>query len=177
MNEATERSHLRELRRDLHRRLELAWREFYTTSRIVDELDRIGVDERYYGREAIASEHRMAVPDDPNVEANLVRAREAGAREDVLEAAAGGYTGAVAVIEQGHGPVVALRVDIDGLPRTESSSRDHFPVAEGFRSEHDGRMHACGHDAHVATGVGILDAVKDSDFAGTLKVFFQPGEE
>ena len=177
MSEATERSHLHELRRDLHQRPELAWREFYTTSRIIDECERIGVDELYYGAEAIAPEHRMAVPDERELEESLARAREAGARSDVLEAAAGGYTGAVAVLEKGDGPTVGLRVDIDGLPRAESEEESHVPAREAFRSRHEGRMHACGHDAHVAIGIGVLEAVTESDFAGTLKVFFQPGEE
>jgi aminobenzoyl-glutamate utilization protein A len=177
MSEATERSHLTVLRRDLHRRPELAWREFYTTSRIVEELERIGVDELYYGKEAIAPEHRMAVPDERELEGSLERAREAGARSDVLEAAAGGYTGAVAVLRKGDGPTIALRVDIDGLGRAESEEEGHLPVREEFRSIHDERMHACGHDAHVATGVGVLEALQESDFEGTLKVLFQPGEE
>jgi aminobenzoyl-glutamate utilization protein A len=38
-------------------------------------------------------------------------------------------------------------------------------------------MHACGHDAHATIGLGVLEAVKESEFEGTLKVFFQPGEE
>jgi aminobenzoyl-glutamate utilization protein A len=177
MSDATNRSHLSDLRRDLHRQPELAWREFYTTSRIIDELERVGVDELYYGREAIAPEHRMAVPDESELEGSLARAREAGARSDVLEAAAGGYTGAVAVCRQGEGPTVGLRVDIDGLPRAESNAESHLPTREAFRSIHDERMHACGHDAHVAIGVGVLEAVKRSDFSGTLKIFFQPGEE
>ncbi|PSP75553.1 amidohydrolase [Halobacteriales archaeon QS_3_64_16] len=177
MSQVTERSHLSELRRDLHQRPELAWREFYTTSRIIDELERIGVDELYYGKDALAPEHRMAVPNEGELEASLERAREAGARSDVLEAAAGGYTGAVAVLEQGEGPTIGLRVDIDGLPRAESQEEGHLPVREEFRSLHDERMHACGHDAHVATGIGVLEALKESDFSGTLKVFFQPGEE
>jgi aminobenzoyl-glutamate utilization protein A len=38
-------------------------------------------------------------------------------------------------------------------------------------------MHACGHDAHAAIGLGVLESIADSDFRGTLKVLFQPAEE
>ncbi len=38
-------------------------------------------------------------------------------------------------------------------------------------------MHACGHDAHITFGIGVIEAVKASDFSGTLKVVFQPAEE
>src|SRR5699024_9669181 len=103
-------------------------------------------------------------------------ARAAGAREDVLEELKGGYTGVVAVLERGEGPTVALRVDIDGLPREESESDDHTPTKEGFRSETDA-MHACGHDSHITMGIGVLEAIAESDFRGTFKVCFQPGEE
>ncbi|MEM4781093.1 MAG: amidohydrolase, partial [Halalkalicoccus sp.] len=95
----------------------------------------------------------------------------------ILERLDGGYTGCVAVLERGDGPTIGLRVDIDGLLREESRDDDHVPAAEGFRSEHEGAMHACGHDAHATIGLGVLEAVKESDFEGTLKVFFQPGEE
>ncbi|MFP8953912.1 amidohydrolase [Natrialbaceae archaeon A-arb3/5] len=166
------------LRRDLHRKPEPAWCEFYTTARIVDELEsRFDLDELYVGREAIAADHRLAVPDDAELEGWYERAREAGADEAILERLKGGYTGAVAVVEQGEGPTVGLRVDIDALPRTESDDPDHHPVAEGFRSEHEGAMHACGHDAHVTIGIGVLERIVDGDFSGTLKVFFQPAEE
>jgi len=59
----------------------------------------------------------------------------------------------------------------------ESDEREHRPAAEGFRSEHDGYMHACGHDAHLAMALGTLERVKESEFDGTLTVFFQPAEE
>jgi aminobenzoyl-glutamate utilization protein A len=173
----TTRDALVELRRDLHRKPEPAWREFYTTARVVEELERIGVDELYVGRAALDSEERMAVPDDADLEPWLERAREAGAREDVLDQCAGGHTGAVAVLERGDGPTVALRVDIDALPITESEADNHLPAREGFRSEHEGTMHACGHDAHATIGLGVLQRVKDSDFQGTFKVLFQPAEE
>ena len=165
-----------ELRRDLHRHPEPAWREFYTTSRIVDECERIGVDELHVGPDVLANGERTAVPDDAELQRWSDRAREAGAREDVLDRLKGGYTGAVAVLERGEGPTVALRVDIDGLPREESESEEHTPVREGFRSE-TGAMHACGHDAHATIGIGVLEAIAESDFQGTLKLLFQPGEE
>jgi len=164
-----------ELRRDLHRYPEPAWREFATTARVVKEVERIGVDELYVGREVLAGE-REALPDAEEIEMWFKRAQDAGADEETLAKLEGGYTGAVAVLKQGEGPTVGLRVDIDALPRAESESPDHTPAAEGFRSE-TGAMHACGHDAHMAIGIGVLEAVKESDFSGTLKVFFQPAEE
>ncbi|WP_440765553.1 amidohydrolase [Natronorubrum sp. DTA7] len=167
------------LRRDLHRKPEPAWCEFYTTARIVAELEsRVDLDELHVGPDAIAGDHRMAVPDEAELAVWLERARDAGADEAVLERLEGGHTGAVAVLERGEGPTVGLRVDIDALPRKESDDPDHVPAAEGFRSEHEGAMHACGHDAHATIGIGVLERIAESDdFAGTLKVFFQPAEE
>ena len=164
------------LRRDLHRHPEPGWCEFYTTARLVDELETRPLDALYVGPEILADD-RMAVPDDDELDEWFERARAAGAREDVLERLRDGETGLVAVVERGDGPTVGLRVDIDALPVTESDSTDHVPATEGFRSENEGYMHACGHDAHAAIGVGVVDAVLDSEFDGTLKVFFQPSEE
>ncbi|WP_135533581.1 amidohydrolase [Halostella pelagica] len=167
-----------DLRRDLHRHPEQAWREFYTTARIVEAVERVGTDALHVGPDALATDERMGVPDEDAIEAAYERAREAGADEDVLEQLAGGYTGLIAERHLGDGPTVALRVDIDGLPITESTDdATHLPATEGFRSEHEGSMHACGHDAHATIGVGVLDAIADTDFSGTLKVLFQPAEE
>jgi aminobenzoyl-glutamate utilization protein A len=164
------------LRRDLHRHPEPAWREFYTTARIVDELETRPLDALYVGPEVLGEERRV-VPDDADLDAWMDRAREAGARDDVLDRLAGGYTGAVAVLERGTGPTVALRVDIDALPIREAEGEDHHPARAGFRSENEGFMHACGHDAHATIGIGVVDALVESDFEGTLKVVFQPSEE
>src|SRR4051794_14594253 len=70
------------------------------------------------------------------------------------------------------GPHVLLRADMDALPMPEDTGLD-------FASEVDGAMHACGHDAHVATLVGaarVLCARRD-ELAGRVRFMFQPGEE
>lgn len=71
------------------------------------------------------------------------------------------------------GPCVALRADIDALPLTEVAGRDDY------RSSIDGKMHACGHDAHVAIQLGaarILASMRDT-MRGSVKLLFQPAEE
>jgi amidohydrolase len=82
-------------------------------------------------------------------------------------------TGVVAVIKGTRpGPVLGIRADMDALPIQEEN-----PVA--YCSQHDGVMHACGHDGHVAIALGTayyLARHRDS-FAGTVKIIFQPAEE
>jgi aminobenzoyl-glutamate utilization protein A len=119
----------------------------------------------------------MALPPDERLDEWFERARERGADPDLLDRMEGGNTGVVAVLDRGEGPTVGLRVDIDGLFVEESRDADHVPVAEGFRSETEGTMHACGHDAHMTWGLGTLDRIRESEFAGRLVVFFQPAEE
>ncbi|RZV11356.1 aminobenzoyl-glutamate utilization protein A [Natrinema hispanicum] len=170
------RNRLVSVRRRLHRHPEPAWREFTTTARLVDEIRSIGVDELAVGSAAYDPADRMAVPD-ADLEPWRERARERGVDEDLLEQLSGGTTGAVAVVERGEGPAIGLRVDIDGLFIEESTDGEHVPAAEGFRSEIDGTMHACGHDAHMTWGLAALEAIAESDFSGRLVVFFQPAEE
>ena len=171
------RERLVSLRRDLHRYPEPAWCEYFTTSRLVDELERVGVDDLVLGGTLVAADQRMAVPDSATLDEWLAAARDRGARDDVLETATGGFTGALATIDRGEGPTVCVRVDIDALPIRESDANGHAPADGGFRSENEGYMHACGHDAHATIGIGVLETVADSDFSGTLKVLFQPAEE
>ncbi|EMA69602.1 amidohydrolase [Halorubrum kocurii] len=175
MNEPI-RDRLASVRRRFHRHPEPAWREFLTTATLVEEIRSIGVDELAIGPDAYDPADRMAVPDadlGPWVE----RARDRGADPELLDRMTGGNTGAVAVLDRGEGPSIGLRVDIDGLFIEESTDPDHDPVDEGFRSEIDGTMHACGHDVHMTWGLAVLEAIAESDFAGRLVVFFQPAEE
>ena len=165
------------LRRELHRHPEPAWCEFATTARIVEELERLDVDEVRVGPEILAEDARLELPDEETLHGWFDRASETDADPDVLDRLEGGYTGAMATLDGGEGPTIALRVDIDGLPQREADGAEHTPAAEGFRSVHEGYMHACGHDAHMTIGLGVLREFAKSGFDGTLKVFFQPAEE
>lgn len=73
---------------------------------------------------------------------------------------------------KGDGPHVLLRADIDALPGTEKNGCD-------FPSLHPGMMHACGHDTHIASLLGVVKylAARRNEFAGTVRFVFQPGEE
>ena len=82
-------------------------------------------------------------------------------------------TGLVAQIKGNpNGPVVAIRCDIDALPIQEETSLS-------YKSKINGRMHACGHDFHMAAILGAAYLVKrhQSSLIGTVKFIFQPGEE
>ena len=177
MGDPTLAASYRSLRREFHQQPEPAWCEFYTTSRLIDELEQREIDDIRYGSAIHAPDSRRNIPDDTTLAEWRQRAREAGANDDVLATIGDGFTGAVAVVERGDGPTIALRVDIDALPITEADSDDHHPTAAGFRSTNEGYMHACGHDAHATIGLGVLDRVLDGDFEGTFKLLFQPAEE
>lgn len=124
--------YLTALRRELHRRPELALREYETARVIERELDKAGVERGRIGETGVLGVLRGAAP----------------------------------------GSVVALRADIDALPIREESGA-------AYRSETDGVMHACGHDAHVACllGAARILAERRETFSGEIRLIFQPAEE
>ncbi len=85
-----------------------------------------------------------------------------------------GKTGVTGLIKgtKGDGKVIMLRADMDALPILEE-------VEAEYKSTVDGKMHACGHDAHTAMLLGVSRILmqKRDQFKGTVKVLFQPAEE
>ncbi|MCX2450527.1 M20 family metallopeptidase [Pedobacter sp. PLR] len=83
-------------------------------------------------------------------------------------------TGVVGLITGGipSDKIIALRADMDALPIIEANDKPYV-------SKNPGVMHACGHDVHSSSLLGtayILNSMK-AEFAGTIKLIFQPGEE
>jgi amidohydrolase len=84
-----------------------------------------------------------------------------------------GRTGVLGVIEGGRpGPTLAIRADMDALPI-------HEETGLAFASTVEGRMHACGHDIHTTTLLGVAAVLKEMapQLAGRVVLVFQPAEE
>lgn len=81
-----------------------------------------------------------------------------------------GKTGVVGLKPGGNGRCVLLRADMDALPVEEAN-------AAPYRSRYPGKMHACGHDGHVAIGLEVARRLAAVRLDGAVKFAFQPAEE
>jgi len=170
---------LTNIRRDLHRYPETGWLEMRTSAIIAKHLTELGY-EVFTGRDVCLEGARMGVPPKKTTDAHLERVLTQGTpleylTDDMRE----GFTGVIGVLRCGEGPTLAMRFDIDALGMIECADDTHRPTREGFASRNPGMMHACGHDAHAAIGLGVAKALMAmrEHLHGTLKLIFQPGEE
>ncbi|HKP56879.1 MAG TPA: M20 family metallopeptidase [Polyangiales bacterium] len=120
-------------------------------------------------------------------ELSMQEHRTAGIAADYLEklgyavTRAVGVTGVVGLLQNGDGPTVMLRADMDALPMAEDTGLAYASTAT--TTDADGRpvsvAHSCGHDLHVAWLLGAARVLAESraSWRGTAMLVFQPGEE
>lgn len=148
------------LRRLFHQCPETAWTEFVTTAHIVEYFKQYNIPYKL-GKEFVSKEDCYGREETAILQAKQ-RAKEEGVDSDLLEEMQQ-MTGAAALIDTGkQGDVVVLRFDIDGLK---------------FHSKR--RLHACGHDGHIALGLVLARFLWEhrQQFCGVVKLIFQPAEE
>ena len=168
------------VRRNLHKHAETGWLEFGTAAMVIKRLEELGYTITM-GDMAVKKDAMLGVPSPEVLKMAQERAIANGADPAVVRKMDGGLTGLWGDLEcgGGDGPRFALRFDMDANDVVESRDPKHRPTKEGFASEYEGAMHACGHDAHTAMGLAvaeILAGMKDT-LKGSIRVIFQPGEE
>ncbi len=138
-----------EWRRQLHQKPELGFQEKLTSEFIIQKLQEWGI------------EHQTGI-----AQTGIVA---------IIEGQGTGGKGLAVGNESSQCPipkVLAIRADMDALPIQELNE---VP----YRSQHDGIMHACGHDGHTTIALGTAYYLQKNreSFAGTVKMIFQPAEE
>lgn len=150
-----------ELYKHFHQNPELSFREIETSKRVAAELQGLGFNVTTGVGDAWVKKKAKAV---------------AGKVDDGV----GGY-GVVAVMENGPGPVLMIRADMDALPLEEKTGLPYASVvrSKDYLGQEAPVMHACAHDSHVAMLIGVarrLVAMK-GQWKGTLVLVGQPAEE
>lgn len=168
-----------EYRREFHHYPEIGWREIRTSARVAEILEGMGyrclMGKDVLNLDTIAFE--MLTEEERQAEMN--RAVSQGADPSYVERTEG-YPGVIAELDTGkEGPVTAFRFDIDCLPYQEPEKEGFRPFDEGYISCNAECVHACGHDAHTAIGLGLAEALikKGDELKGKLRIIFQPAEE
>ena len=92
-----------------------------------------------------------------------------------------GKTGLVGIMKNGDGPTLLIRADMDGLPVLEKTGLDYASAARQVNLEGEEMpvMHACGHDMHMASLIGVARRMLElkDHWQGTLMLLGQPAEE
>lgn len=168
-----------EYRREFHHYAELGWREIRTSARVAEILEAIGYS-CLMGTDVInEASLTFEMLSDEEKEAEKKRAIEQGAKPEYVQRTEG-YPGVIAELDTGkEGPVTAFRFDIDCLPYEEPQETGYRPFDEGYISCNPGHVHACGHDAHTAIGLGLAHKLmeKKDQLTGKMRIIFQPAEE
>jgi len=143
-------------------------------------------------RESIAADYEARLsplfvhfhqnPELPNFEFKTASRLAAEIRALGYEVTEGvGGTGIVAVLENGKGPTVLFRADMDGLPVKEDSGLSYASTATQVDADGIEKpvMHACGHDVHITSLVGTARQMieRRDQWSGTLVLIGQPAEE
>ncbi|CAN7637694.1 M20 metallopeptidase family protein [Brucella pseudogrignonensis] len=143
---------------------------------LINDTDRL-IDQLVAKEEARLIEIRRDIHAHPEIGFDVERTAGVVARELTrlgIEHKTGiGRTGVLGIIKGGRpGPTLLLRADMDALPIIEETE---LPYASTVK----GRMHACGHDIHTSTLIGVAAVLKEiaPRLAGTVKLMFQPAEE
>lgn len=152
---------LRQLYEHLHTNPELSFQEKNTSAILAAEMKRLGFTVTTGVGDKWTKERAM---------------KEYGKLQDGV----GGY-GFVAVLQNGPGPTLMIRADMDALPLVEKTG---LPYASKVRDiawsgEDSGVMHACGHDIHMTVWIGTARELvaRKSEWKGTLVMIAQPAEE
>jgi amidohydrolase len=127
-------------------------------------------------------QHFHANPELSNFEFETAKRLAAEIRALGYEVTEGvGGTGIVAVMENGPGPTLMIRADMDGLPLKEDTGLEHASEATqvGVGGKEFPVMHACGHDVHITALIGTARqmAERRDQWSGTLVLIGQPAEE
>lgn len=170
------------IRRLLHRYPELMFQERLTSQIVQRVLKEMGIEE-------------FSVGWGKNIYSKYYDRNEGGdvelTNDTTTEEYDGGGFGIVVDIGSGESPCVLLRADMDALPIVErtplppdlAEEQQRQQRAHQFHSHHHGKMHACGHDAHMTMLLGathILHSLQQNNkylFPGTIRIIFQPAEE
>ncbi len=174
-------SRITNIRRHIHKYPETGWHEFHTTSFAVNFLQELGLDV-HFGSEAINANSRLTTPCSDTLKLERERAIAQGANPKLVAQMGEGLTGLWVDIgpnSSNLGPIIAFRFDMDAIGTIEYDGQDHKPIQEGFASCNHGSMHACGHDGHVAVGLGLALVLQEirHELKGTVRLIFQPAEE